>query len=126
MGHQPRGCSSCGFGFLFEILDDYYPGPKTALIACDRLGTILAGGHAAGAVTGFRDTDLLGVDVRTRLGLVFDDGDPIARCLEWGVRALGVACTFRPNGLHEPRAATLDVFPAYDDDGGLLVALTPA
>ncbi len=126
MGHQPRGCAVCGFGFLFELLDDYYPGPKTALIACDRSGAILAGGRGSAAVTGFRDVDMLGVDVRTRLGLVFTGDDPIARCLEWGVRALGVSCTFRPNGLAESRAATLDVFPGYDDDGGLLVALTPS
>ena len=23
----PAGCSKCGFGFLFELLDDYYPAP---------------------------------------------------------------------------------------------------
>ncbi len=22
--NQPKGCSKCGFGFLFELLDDYY------------------------------------------------------------------------------------------------------
>ena len=43
-----------------------------------------------------------------------------------GVRVMGVRCTFRPNGLDEPRPATADFFPAYDDDGGLLLALTPS
>ncbi len=45
--------------------------------------------------------------------------------LEWGVRMLNVACTFRPNGASGDLPATVDFFPAYDDDGGLLVALTP-
>jgi hypothetical protein len=26
----PKGCSKCGFGFLFELLDDYYPAPKAS------------------------------------------------------------------------------------------------
>ena len=55
----------------------------------------------------------------------FPDSDPAAKSLEWGVRVLNVACTFRPNGSGEDVAATVDFFPAYDDDGGLLVALTP-
>ena len=23
-------CETCGFGFLFELMEDYYPGPNTA------------------------------------------------------------------------------------------------
>ncbi len=45
--HQPRGCSRCGFGFAFELLEDYYASPKTALIVCDRDRRILVAGHAA-------------------------------------------------------------------------------
>ena len=26
----PKGCSKCGFPFLFELLDDYYPAPDAA------------------------------------------------------------------------------------------------
>jgi uncharacterized protein (DUF983 family) len=25
--NRPRSCKKCGFGFLFELLDDYYPAP---------------------------------------------------------------------------------------------------
>jgi hypothetical protein len=125
-GHQPRGCSSCGFGFLFELLDDYYPSPKTALVVCDGDRKVLAAGHAATAVTGFQEKDLLGHDVVERLSLLFDgDDDPARRSLEWGVRVMGVDCRFRPKGVPDARDATADFFPAYDDDGGLLVALTP-
>lgn len=126
MGHQPRGCESCGFGFLFELLDDYYPSPKTALIVCDQQGAVIALGHAATAVTGFREVDVLGHDVSRALSLQFDDGiDHIERSLEWGVRAGGVLGAFTPRGLGAPRPSVLDIFPAYDDDGGLMVALTP-
>ena len=36
-GFQPRrrGCAKCGFGFLFELLDDYYPAPNAAFFVCD-------------------------------------------------------------------------------------------
>jgi hypothetical protein len=124
--HQPRGCSRCGFGFSFELLEDYYASPKTALIVCDQERRILVAGHAAFAVTGFQEGELIGHEVGERLGLAgFPDGDPAAKSLEWGVRVLNVACTFRPNGSSDDVAATADFFPAYDDDGGLLVALTP-
>ena len=125
--HQPRGCSRCGFGFLFELLEDYYPSPKTGLIACDSARRVLAVGLATTAVTGFREEDLLGHEVLERLGIAgYEGDDPAARALEWGVRVLGLECTFRPRGSDRDVEATADFFPAYDEDGGLLVALTPA
>ena len=43
---------------------------------------------------------------------------------EWGVRKLGQQLEIRTSaGL--AKDVTADFFPAYDDDGGLLVALTP-
>ena len=30
--NQPKGCSKCGFGFLFELLDDYYPAPERGVL----------------------------------------------------------------------------------------------
>ena len=124
--HQPRGCARCGFGFLFELLEDYYPSPRTALVVCDQERRILAAGHAAFEVTGFREQELIGHEVVDRLRLGGWQGeDPAAKSLEWGVRVLNVACTFRPNGLDADRPAVADFFPAYDDDGGLLLALTP-
>lgn len=124
--HQPRGCSRCGFGFAFELLEDYYASPKTALIVCDRDRRILVAGHSAFAVTGYDEGELLGHEFSERLGLSgFPDDDPAARSLEWGVRVLGVPCTYRFNGSPDDIPAVADFFPAYDDDGGLLVAVTP-
>lgn len=126
-GHQPRGCPKCGFGFVFEIMDDYYAGPLTALITCDRDRRVLVAGKSAPAITGWAEGDMIGRDVSEALGLAFPAAgdDPIARSLEWGVRVLGEPCTFRPQRSDEDRAAVADIFPAYDDDGGLMVALTP-
>ncbi len=126
-GHQPRGCQKCGFGFVFEIMDDYYAGPLTALMCCDRDRRVLVAGHAATPITGWLEGDMIGRDVVEALTLRFPDAsdDPVERVLEWGVRAQAEKCTFRPNGMDEDRAAVVDLFPAYDDDGGLLVALTP-
>ena len=126
VGHHPTGCARCGFGFLFELLDDYYPGPRTGLVVCDQSRIVIAAGAGSVAATGYRETEMIGSEIVQLLHLSFQDGeDPIARSLDWGVRALDVPCAFRPNGLDEMRRATIDLFPAYDDDGGLLVALTP-
>ena len=32
---EARGCAKCGFAYLFELLDDYYPAPNAAFFACD-------------------------------------------------------------------------------------------
>ena len=45
--------------------------------------------------------------------------------LEWGVRVREKPVEVNAEG-DLPARATADLFPAYDDDGGLLVVLTPA
>jgi predicted RNA-binding Zn-ribbon protein involved in translation (DUF1610 family) len=37
-------CHHCGFGFLFELLEDYYPAPATGFVVCDQQGRVLAPG----------------------------------------------------------------------------------
>ncbi len=126
-GHQPRGCPACGFGFVFELMDDYYAGPVTALICCDQQRRVLVAGHASTPATGWPEGDMIGLEVSAALGLRFPgvDDDPLARALEWGVRVQQQPCIFRPYRMDEDRDAIADIFPAYDDDGGLLVALAP-
>jgi PAS domain-containing protein len=123
---QAVACDRCGFGFLFELLDDYYPSPTAGLVACDRAGRILAAGRGVFELTGFREGELMGKDVVEAFGLAgFDDGkSPVALALEWGVRRLGEPLELRSRS-GQVKAVVADVFPAYDDDGGVLVALTP-
>lgn len=119
---QPVQCRRCGFGFLFQLLEDYFPAPETGFIVCDRERRILAAGQGVFELTGFRESDLLGRDVTEALEL--SDASPIEVVEEWGVRKLGQELSIRTRtGLAKPVVA--DFFPAYDDDGGLLVALTP-
>ena len=40
---RPKGCSKCGFGFVFELLDDYYPAPNAAFFVCDQEARVIAG-----------------------------------------------------------------------------------
>ena len=123
---QAPACRSCSFGFLFELQDDYYPAPTAGLVACDRGGRVLAAGRGVFELTGFQEGYLLGRDVTQVFGLTgFAEGrDPIALSLEWGVRRLNERMMLRTRaGIEKPVVA--DVFPALDDDGGLLVALTP-
>jgi len=119
---QAAQCRSCGFGFLFELLEDYYPAPETGLVVCDRDTRVLAVGRGVFEVTGFRDADLIGRGVVDALGL--SDGAPIDVVREWGVRKLGQQLELRTSAGITKRV-TADLFPAYDDDGGLLIALTP-
>jgi PAS domain S-box-containing protein len=120
--NEAPACRRCGFGFLFELMEDYYPGPNTGFVVCDQQGRVLATGKGVFELTGYREEDLLGREVTE---IVAGDPNPVAVALEWGVRRLGqqVGLTTR-SGLKKPVVA--DLFPALDADGGLLVALRPA
>jgi PAS domain-containing protein len=122
----PVACDRCGFGFLFELMDDYYPAPNTGFVVCDKDGRILASGRGVFELSGYREQELLGANVVERFGLSgFAAGhDPAALALEWGVRRLGEQLELRTRAGQE-KPVIGDFFPAYDEDGGLLVALTP-
>jgi len=115
-------CRHCGFGFLFELMDDYYPGPNTGFVVCDQQGRVLALGKGVFELTGYRDADLIGRNVTE---IVEADPNPVAVALEWGVRRLGQRVGLKTRAGIE-KAAIADLFPALDADGGLLVALSPA
>jgi PAS domain-containing protein len=135
---RPKGCSKCGFGFVFELLDDYYPAPNAAFFVCDREARVIDAGRGSYELTGLTDEDVIGRPVKEVLGLQWlqpveggatgrsEDGvsDPIETSLEWGVRSLGKRVSVNAEG-DIPAEAVADVFPAYDDDGGLLIVLTP-
>ena len=123
--HQAIGCSSCGFGFLFELMDDYYPGPTAAFVVCDHDRRVIAVGRGLFELTGFAESDLLGREVTEALRLDALDGpNPAEVAVEWGVRRLDQQLTLTTSaGVRKPVRG--DFFPAYDEDGGLLVALVP-
>jgi PAS domain-containing protein len=134
---RPKGCSKCGFGFVFELLDDYYPAPNAAFFVCDQKARVIDAGRGSFELTGLTDEDVIGRPVQEVLGLQWrkaaeDEssggnggaGDPIETSLEWGVRSLGRRVSVNAEG-DLPAEAVADVFPAYDDDGGLLIVLTP-
>jgi len=126
LDQQAVGCRHCGFGFLFELMEDYYPAPGTGFVVCDADGRILAAGRGVFELSGYGEKELLGGDVVQRLGLGgFDpERNPAKLALEWGVRRMGERLELRTRaGSRKPVVA--DFFPAYDHDGGLLVALTP-
>ena len=71
---ETRGCEKCGFAYLFELLDDYYPAPNAAFFACDREGRIVDCGRGSFELTGIRTEQAIGRPVREVLGLDFEDG----------------------------------------------------
>jgi PAS domain-containing protein len=125
-----KGCSNCGFGFLFELLDDYYPAPDAAFFILDQNARLIGAGRGTRELTGLGDEDVIGRPVQEVLGLEWEEGangdgrDPVATSLEWGVRVLDKPVTVHAEG-DRPERAKADIFPAYDDDGGLLLVLTP-
>ena len=123
---EPKGCAKCGFAFLFELLDDYYPAPDAAFFVCDNEGRVIGCGRNSFSFTGLEEEEVIGRPVEKVLGLRFDNGDdPVATVLEWGVRALGKPVEVSGDR-DMPARAMADMFPAYDDDGGLLLVLTPS
>ena len=124
---EARGCEKCGFAYLFELLDDYYPAPNAAFFACDSGGRIVDCGKGSFELTGLTTEKAIGQPISGVLGLAFEDGsDHVQTALEWEVRVQGKPVAIKANG-GLPSKAVADIFPAYDDDeGGVLVVLTPA
>ena len=122
---RPKGCEKCGFSFLFELLEDYYPAPNAAFFILDQDARVIGAGRGTRELTGLGNEDVIGRDVNDVLGLEFEgDKDHIGTALEWGVRVLDKPVVVHAEG-DRPEPAKADIFPAYDDDGGLLVVLTP-
>ena len=95
-------------------------------MTCDKQGRVLASGRGVFELTGFSEADLIGRPVVDALALNgWTDGkNPVELSLEWGVRRLAEQLELTTKaGSRKP--VTGDFFPAYDTDGGLLVAITP-
>ncbi len=86
---------------------------------------MIACGRGSFELTGLGDEQVIGRPARDVLGLRFGDGtDAVGTVLEWGVRQLDKPVQVNAEG-DLPAKAKADLFPAYDDDGGMLLVLTP-
>jgi PAS domain-containing protein len=124
LSSQPVGCHRCGFGFLFQLLEDWFPPANAGLLACDKDARILSAGRGIFELTGYPERVLMGRDLREAIGMGFTGNDPVAIVLEWGVRQLDVDITIHHSAGHV-KPVRCDLFPAYDEDGGLLCSLAP-
>ncbi len=75
--NRPKSCAKCGAGFIFELLDDYYPAPDAAFFTCDKDGKVLDVGRGGFELTGLKDEDVIGRPVRDVLGLEWKGGDDV-------------------------------------------------
>ncbi len=125
LSHQQVGCTRCGFGFMFELLEDFYPPANAGFVACDKHTRVISCGRGVFELTGYSERDLLGKPLVEALGLEFTAGqNPVDIVLEWGVRKLDQTLTLRHRS-GRPKSVRVDLFPAYDDDGGLLASFAP-
>src|SRR5262247_1732231 len=91
---EAPACRHCGFGFLFELLDDYYPAPGTGFVVCDQERRIIAVGQGVFELTGYREPELLGRDLSEAFSIETNGGaNPAEVAVEWGVRQLGKKVT---------------------------------
>ena len=72
-------CHRCGFGFLFELLEDYYPAPSTGFVVCDNEARVIAAGRDIFELSGYKEQDLMGRDVVEALGITGFEGDSPAQ-----------------------------------------------
>ena len=107
LSHQQVGCAKCGFGFLFELLEDFYPPANAGFVACDKDTRVISPLVDAFGLSGFSA-----------------EANPVSVVMEWGVRKLDQPLVLRHRSGRE-KAVRVDLFPAYDEDGGLLASLAP-
>jgi hypothetical protein len=81
-------------------------------------------GRGSFELTGLKTESAIGRPVLEALELRFTDGvDYVATALEFEAKVAGKPASIGGSEI----ATTVDMFPAYDDDeGGLLVVLTPS
>jgi hypothetical protein len=59
---EPPACQHCGFGFMFELLNDYYPAQATGFVVCDRDARVLATGFFRQKAKALRGTMRILID----------------------------------------------------------------
>ena len=126
LSSERLGCHHCGFGYMFEILEDFFPPALAGFLTCDQEGRVLSVGRGVFELTGFAEHDLIGRHVSQALRFAdFEDGrDPVALVLEWGVRELDVHLTIQ-NHAGMPKHVRADFFPGYEEEHGMLISLAP-
>jgi PAS domain-containing protein len=126
LSSDPLGCHHCDFGYMFEILEDFFPPEGAGFVTCDPDGRILSVGRGFFELTGFAEHDLLGKHVAQALSLGgFENGqDPVAIVLEWGVRKLDLHLTIHNHAGMEKQVRA-DFFPGYGDADGMMICLAP-
>ena len=126
LSSQPVGCHRCGFGFLFQLLEDWFPPAGAGLLACDKDARILSAGKGVFELTGYPERVLMGSDLREALGM---SGSRTARTpsrsCSSGASASSTVPIFIRHSVGHDKPVRLDLFPAYDEDGGLLCSLAP-
>ena len=99
---QAKACSRCGFGFLFELLDDYYPAPDTAFLVCDSEGRVIGCGRGSFERTGLDDERVIGRQVRDVRPALRERRRSRGHRARVGVRALNKPVSSTPRAICPP------------------------
>ena len=116
---QRKGCGKCGFAFLFELLDDYFPAPDAAFFVCDGEGRVTGCGKNSFAFTGLEEEDVIGRPVAEVLGLDRLDRRILeAICTKFGGGPVGLSTLAVAVG--EEQDTIEDVYEPYLLQQGLI------
>ena len=120
LSHQAVGCRRCGFGFVFQLLDDYYPHPDAGLVGV-RQGQSRArrrpGRVRADRLPRARPDRSPGAR-GARAARLRDGTDPVATSSEWGVRQLGNVAAMLRHASGREKTVMLRRLPRAGRDGG--------
>ena len=125
LSNRPVGCAHCGFGVSSSCSTTTTPRPGRGSSCATPIGGFWLPVQGVFELTGYRERDLLGHEVTEALELNgAQEQNPAQLAVEWGVRQLDKHMPLRTRS-GVVKQVRVDFFPAYDEDGGLLVALTP-
>ena len=122
-----KGCTQVRLRVPVRAARRLLPGPRRRLLRLrPARARVIGCGRDSFELTGLRRSDVIGraVERGARPALRGRRRPRRRPSLEWGVRVLGKPVEVNAEG-DLPASATADLFPAYDDDGGLLVVFTP-
>src|SRR4029077_8714721 len=112
--------------FFSARAEAFSPPPNAGFVACDKDTRVISAGKGVFELTGYGEGELLGkppVDA-FRLSGFSAEARPVAVVMEGGVQKLDQPLVLRHRSGRE-KAVRVDLFPAYDEDGGLLASLAP-
>ena len=122
----PKGCHEVRLRVPVRAARRLLPGARRRVLRLDQEGAVIGCGRGSFELTGLKEERVIGRPANEVLGLRLRGRRPTTSRPRWSGACACCASRSQVNAEGDlPAQATADLFPAYDDDGGLLIVLTP-